>query len=527
MSVQELTALHNQYVDLSDRFRAAWAFHQFIQSVQKMFLPEISSRFGTGFQDTYSQIKTLSRSLNASETDKIRVDIERIGKQLQRLTAQLLEEDSKVAPQLLRQFFQRVKNYDEKILTQLVKFYIYSLDSDSWEPSRIDKMDYLLTRVAEQTAGLPDGNGLGEVRRLKEILLGLWKLLDRDPPAEELVTAHLRSLDALRQTLDGIETLDDLNDQQVVEHFRQFKHSLGELFFHPKVLLAIVETNLRLNYLIQQLYRQEERRIVTDYQRIFELEREVPVDGETNRELSQFRESVERFEHQLESQELRLQDLAQIRDRVRTLLPKLSRSAGVEGYGTYGEESEDEGEPISQVHAVLGPSGPVPAPMESSQSGELGKTYERLVEALSESSHNSTPKAVALSRELFPYRLESREVVAFRRLNNDDEADKGLERFILEAAALRVRINEDAEDIKGILDDTAVTGAGPIFERARRTVRWGDSFLSQFGHLIEQQVLESKVVEAHQLQILRMRLMRDYSGLWLLVYKRFLGSQRS
>ncbi|MCB1058357.1 MAG: hypothetical protein KDD11_22885, partial [Acidobacteria bacterium] len=178
MSVQEITALHNQYVDLSDRFRAAWAFHQFIQSVQKMFVPEISLHFGTGFQDAYTQIKKVSRSLHASEVEKNRAEIERIGVQLERLTGQLLEEDNKVAPQYLRQFFQRVRNYDDKILTQLVKFYLYSLGSGAWEPARVDKVDYLLTRIAEQTADYTLVGGLSGVSRLKEILLGLWRLLD-------------------------------------------------------------------------------------------------------------------------------------------------------------------------------------------------------------------------------------------------------------------------------------------------------------------------------------------------------------
>lgn len=525
MSVQELTALHNSYVDLSDRFRAAWAFHQFVQSVQKMFLPELSAGFGSGFQDTYSRIKALSRSLNAAEVDRIRDDISRIGAQLDRLTVQLLEEDSKVDPQFLRQFFQRVRNYDEKILTQLVKFYIYSLDSDAWEPARIDKVDYLLSRIGEQTASFADGDGPAEVRRLQEILLGLWKLLDREPPDEGLVASHLESLDVLRDSLNGVETLDDLNDQQLVRHFRQFKHSLGELFFHPRLLLPIVETNLHLNRLIQQLYAQEERRIVTDYQRIFELEREVPVDGETDRELTSFRETVEQFEQKLESQEFRLQDLAKIRDRVRLLLPKLSRSAGVEEL--FSDDPVDGGS--TSIETVTSPEPPpasVPALSSLEHRGELAETYDRLIEALGESSSTATPKSVALSRQLFPFRLESREVVAFRRLFGDADAQQGLERFVLEAAALRVRINEDAEEIKAILDDTAVTGAGPIFERARRAVRWGDSFLQQFDHMVEHCVLEGDLGEAHQLMILRMRLMRDYAGLWLLVYKRFLGVRR-
>ncbi|MCB1058356.1 MAG: hypothetical protein KDD11_22880, partial [Acidobacteria bacterium] len=281
--------------------------------------------------------------------------------------------------------------------------------------------------------------------------------------------------------------LDDLNDQNLVVHYRQFKHSLGEMFFHPRILLPIVETNLRLNRLIQQLYNQEERRIVTDYQRIFELEREVPVDGDMDRELTQFRSAVERFERQLESQELRLQDLASIRDRMRSLLPRLHQ-AGRDS-GAVSTEREENSGLVSLPPDTEGDGASALA--GSGYREELADTFDRLMEALAESNPTASPKSVALSRELFPFRLESREVIAYRRLHTEPDADQLLERFLLEAAALRMRINEDAEAIKGILDDTAITGQGPIFDRSRRTVRWGDSFLQQFTHLIDQQILSA------------------------------------
>jgi hypothetical protein len=38
MSVEELSTLHRRYVDLSDRFRSLWAFHQFLASLRKILL---------------------------------------------------------------------------------------------------------------------------------------------------------------------------------------------------------------------------------------------------------------------------------------------------------------------------------------------------------------------------------------------------------------------------------------------------------------------------------------------------------
>ena len=141
--------------------------------------------------------------------------------------------------------------------------------------------------------------------------------------------------------------------------------------------------------------------------------------------------------------------------------------------------------------------------------------------ALESSNQDDPPKTVTLQREVFPLRLEQREVVAFRRLQgHEPSGDRALEQFLLEAAALRVRINEEAEEITGILDDTSITRDTPVFARARLTCRVADTYARRFDSAIDGSVLEGNVSEAKTLQVLRMRLMRDYSGLWLLANKR-------
>ena len=57
------------------------------------------------------------------------------------------------------------------------------------------------------------------------------------------------------------------------------------------------------------------------------------------------------------------------------------------------------------------------------------------------------------------------------------------------------------------------------FTKARRSTRIGDYFLRVFDHRLEQAVLAGDVSEARSLQLLRVRLMRTYSGLWLMVYR--------
>src|SRR5436305_12061331 len=122
----------------------------------------------------------------------------------------------------------------------------------------------------------------------------------------------------------AVESLDHLNERGLIRRYRDLKHGLGTWYFFPDLLLPIQETNLVFKARIHKLYRQEEQRIIAEYQRVFELEREVPFDTELDRELGEFREEIERFEKQLQKEEFRLGDIAQIRQKVRQLLPRLT-----------------------------------------------------------------------------------------------------------------------------------------------------------------------------------------------------------
>jgi hypothetical protein len=145
--------------------------------------------------------------------------------------------------------------------------------------------------------------------------------------------------------------------------------------------------------------------------------------------------------------------------------------------------------------------------------------HERLFTALAGVPREVSPKVASYSPELFPYRLEGREIVAYRRLSGGEAVDRSREGFLLWAAALRARAQEEIEEIRSILDDTAVTRDAPVFVRAKETTRLADLFVRRFEHEMEQDVLRAAGEDARELQFLKMRLVRESAGLWLLVYK--------
>lgn len=607
MTVEQLQVLHQRYVTLSQRFRSAWVFHQFLQSLAKLYFDDFDDRYPDRFQELYSQLKEISQSLNASQAAGLPRQFDVIDRQLQELVDALVAEDTRVEPAHLRRFFRRFRTYDEKVLIQLVRFYLYAHRGDDWPPDLLDKIDYLLTRVSEEGLEGDDtaASGLAERAHLRELLVGLRGLIPGEAAPAETVIERRREIEELRDEIAAASDLDRLNDLALVQRFRALKHGLGDLFFEPDLALAVLETNQAVKQAIRELYGREERRIFTEYQQIFELEGQVRADGDLSAELAHFREEVERFEHHLQRDEMRLDELAQIRKRVRALMPRLTgaaegESTAVEEFGEAtvlhgGEpsvfepaeelnpaaayegayqpdpgyegayqpdpgfgasldtdpgadfsastaETFDEPEEVEETHPPQAASEADGEPPGGDGAGAAGtdetlirEHFGRLVEALDGTTLGAPPKAVSLTPDVYQYRLEPREIIAYRRLlqrgrlspsSTPDEAwDEAMERFILRAASLRVRMSEEAEEIRGILDETVSDTNAPVFQKSRRTVRLGDAYLGRFEHLIHQLLLDGPPEEARELDLLRVRLMHEYSGLWLLSYKQVLAGE--
>ena len=116
---------------------------------------------------------------------------------LQPLIETLLQADDQVSPGLLRQFFQRVKNYDDNILSQLVKFYLY-FRGDGWNWDRLDKADYLSTKVCEEYQDTGDIYLPRDRTHIRETAEGFWAALGVAPPDDGELAAAASEIEALR-----------------------------------------------------------------------------------------------------------------------------------------------------------------------------------------------------------------------------------------------------------------------------------------------------------------------------------------
>ncbi|MDH3255414.1 MAG: hypothetical protein OEM62_10510, partial [Acidobacteriota bacterium] len=362
----------------------------------------------------------------------------------------------------------------------------------------------LLSRLAEAVAGPKLG---GDRSRLTRVLGGLSAYAPRAAEVDpQKIANRQKMVQAVRNEIQQLTSFEQLTERDLVGHYRHLKHGLGNLLFEESVLPVIVDTNLVLAGRIQDLTRQEERLILDDYEKVSRLEQEGGVDRELMESVNRLHLQVSHFRKQLDSGDIRLQDVAQIRQAVLEMLTQVEENGG--GRPERGSETDEERRARRFALEEALPS--------RSERRLLAQRFEELVALLSDSTGEGS-EGRQLDARAQSYRLEKREIAAFDRLAGASDCDEGLERFVLAGAALRQRINDEVNEIhayRSRVGGREVTSA----EGTTSILRLGDWYLRRFSHYLENDFLAGNAAEARQLQVLRMRLMRDYSGLWLVAH---------
>ncbi|MEO8277665.1 MAG: hypothetical protein ABI639_15740 [Thermoanaerobaculia bacterium] len=504
MTTPDIAVLHRRYVDLASRFKSAWTFHQFLQGIQKFFTEVEIGRYPSDFQEIHATLKSIADNLSSGDGDRLVRELDQVERQLAQMTNILAATDSRVSASLLRQFFDRVKNFDEQILAQMVRFYLATSSESSLSGERQDKLDFLVSKLSEELDRVSQLYVLRDRTRLRELYEGFWAALPGIEVDASTLASRRAEVEEFRRELVSLTNFEALTSSGFVQRYRDLKHEMGRYLFQPELMIAVVETNLAVKNKVRQYYRFEEQRIVDESHRILELESEFGSDAPLAADISDLRQSMAQLERSQQRDNVKLGDLDLLRRQVDELAPRVAARK---------EAAAARADAGVVVTSSRGARPAAPSPF----SGASGLHLQELVEALESTDNMAEPRAVALSREIYHLRLEPREIIAYRRIHVDPEGEIDVESFILESAALRLRINQEAGEIAELLDESSVTKDAPVFERARGTTRSADAFVQRFSSVIDVAVQDGNFAEAQQLQLLRMRLIRDYSGLWLLV----------
>jgi hypothetical protein len=510
VSVTEIGALHGRWMRLSDRFKALWTYHQFASGVYRNLIRE-DVPYHFDFHRTYEQIKGVPAKLNASEMSEAAATIAHCESALDRAAKALLAADERVPPSLVRRFFEKLKRHDDNIIHFLIKFYLYS---DAVIDDRRDKVDFLFTRIGEDYHAASGEFASRDSLEFRERILALVSARQVTDPAQDEVTHLIRAIRSMRDEILGAVTFDELTERNLLKNARTFKHRIGDLYFHPDVLIAAIELNVTAKNRFLRLYHEEESRILDDAEKLLEhgpaIERNF---GDSNPELAgemaRFRDFKEKFDTTRAQSNVKHDLIAQLKASMSNILAQLD--SGVVLQEDVGELPRGFFDAAQQNENVTDRFG-----------GEevLLRFLSRIAAAVHPVEPGLTPDELATQPAVRELRLEAWEATSYEKLfeRRKPEAEEDTEELwmlYLRAAALRIKVDEEAT----ILATALAAGVRPdneLLTKAKQSLDTAKELDEQFGDFLHEAVYYSNARFLHQLYRSRFRLLRGFSGLWLI-----------
>ncbi|MDQ6801715.1 MAG: hypothetical protein M3041_12845 [Acidobacteriota bacterium] len=506
----EIGLLRGRYVRLSDRFKSIWTYHQFASGVFKS-LVQSPLPYHIDFQSTYDRIRAANANLHASQNQEAASALGLCELGLDRITTQLVRADDQVSASSLRRFFEKLKRQDEGIIQYLIKFYLYA---DAVEGDRRDKVDFLFTRIGEEFSAERDVFASRSSLEFREQIIGLVALLRIPEAPQEEVVRLMRAIRGIRDDIQSADAFEELTERNLLKNARLFKHRLGHLYFQPDILMSIVELNVTTKNKFLRLYAEEEERIVDDAQKLIEhgpaIERNF---GYTNPELveeiSRFREFKQRFDVSRSASNVKHDVITHLKQSMTNILTQLDRGLG-------GDDTEGSDLPFSffsEAERVENITSRFADPL-------LHPFLMQIAEAIDVADPSVMPEEVAEFPNIKELRLEPWEIAGYqklfeRRAPETEEDNEELWILYMRAAALRLKVDVEATML------AASIGAGVLPEpellaAAKSSLDCGKELDEQFNGFLHEAVYYSNPKILHQLYRSRFRLLRGFSGLWLI-----------
>lgn len=514
MSVTEIGSQQSRYARLSDRFKSLWTYHQFAAGVFKNFLGA-PVPYNVNFNRLFEDVKAIGAALEFPQSADVTPSIVTCDALLDSATGLMLEADDRIAASLLRRFFERLKRQDDRIIHFLIKFYLYS---DAVEGDRRDKLDFLFTRIGEDLIADRGEYASRDSLEFREQIINLVAVARGvDAPQREIV-AHIRAIRSLREDILRATTFEQLTEHNLLRNARTFKHRVGDLYFHPDVLLAIVELNVATKNRFIKLYRAEEFRILEDAQKLMKhghaIERNF---GESNPELvieiARFRQFKEQFDDLRAQSNVKHDIINRLTASMNNILTQLDRGLASEELVTQ-ELPESFFSDAQQLETVTERFG---------RDEMLLPLLLRIAAAIDASSDQMAPEQTADAAGVRELRIEPWEIAAYQKVFDRRDAEvpedsEELWMLFLRAAALRVKVDEEATILATALT-AGVRPDGQLLSRAKQSLDAAKEFDEVFGDYLREPMYFKNAKILHQLYRSRFRLLRAFSGLWLIYDK--------
>ncbi len=544
MEQPSVHALSERFTRLSDRFRSLWTFYQFLSGVYK-HRGEGTVPFTYDFQALYRRVQELVPRMGVDESQQAEQDFNQLSRELDRIQGEMVQIEHRFPPSLLRRFFDHLKRQDEKILYALVKFYLLSTD---FAQDTLDKLDILLTRIAE--APLESGRTMArDPSELRPIFQRLAAYAQLPPLPEADAGPLVEAVRDFRGELRTAGTFDTLIDSRVFDRYRQLKQQLGKTFLNPPILVEAVITNIEARNQFDRLFREEEARILEQTNRVFEierfLERNPDVDHATLRsQIEDFRTSRMRLDSSRREDNVKREDIVDLRRAMDAVLESF-RALGFDEGPSYAaaptprrhERTAFPTPPQRRDAPSRAPAAdPFPDPDDGAVASEPSSSTPSITEILpsdpllTEPLHkimfaiemvawDRSPDRVVQAPELHNLRLEPWEVASYRELVERKEP-RGttkweLEAFFLRSAALRIKMEEERQEIQRLHATDNDERAFDLLERSAQSLERARDIDRRFQWFIDDMLYSGDTEQLEQLYRSRFRFLHAYSALWL------------
>lgn len=426
MSVQKIQLLHEDYIRLTERFKALWTFHQFVRGVYKTFF-SADPGYAVDFAALYDQVKTIAAQINTGTPETVDPMLRELNVRLDGVSRALRDVDRKISPSFVRRFFEKVRPQDEKIAFYLLRFYFAQPDIDE---DVVDKVDFLATVAAtgqsdpEASASKPRP----QIQKLFENLTStaVWPRLDA-----AMAPAIVRAFEELATDVSNAHEFEELLNERLLENVRTMKRRVANGLANPEILTAVAWCNLTSRSVFHRLYEKEERRLDEATGKITDLERELTRGGDEGappEEFRRFRDSRIRFDRQAMERNLRAQHVVELKRAIGDVLTKFDIS---------GLAAEDIDEALELVEEVE-PEGP--------DETFWKPCLDRILAAVELYDDGIGPLRTNVSG-LSHLKLESWELAAARRVVSSG-ATSPHDRTILRATGLRIKAELEAEGLR-------------------------------------------------------------------------------
>ena len=518
MSAIGLHELNQRYVRLTDRCRSQWTFYQYLQGLFK-HLFNAPCPIEIDFPSLFNELRQLGSGLGHAETGRTDKAISHLNTKLDGQARKLQEVDEQIQPSLLRRFFDRLRNQDEKVLLAIIKFY---LDGNRGTEDSLDKLDILFTRLAE----IPreeSGSLVRERHEIERLVHPLLQLLPSVKTTSQEIDVLLNALADLRAEVMGCRTFTEMAAGGALDRFRSLKRRLGANMLHARLLPVLLETTVAIKNRFRELWEDEETALLADTNKVRELEKQLSSHPELaspdlREMLEVFATAQQRFDQGKQAENLRRKDALKLRMALNRILEQfdVSQPAGPMTAPPDLESAEFAARAGDPRRGSAPPNVP-PSPFQVDQL--LQEYVSKILFALELVGDDRPAVDAVNAKELGSLRLEPFEVEACRQLldGKPSSASIGYERarLLVHAAALRIRMDEEAREIDR-LQRRGSEHLGETLERASQSLQRASEIDRRFSWLIDDALYRGDTEFLEKLYRCRFRLMRAYSGLWLI-----------